>query len=161
MRQFLTESLVDGERSQSKSFSSCARIGRIFSFSASSPLRDRKSGSAGMPRPMSYGVFRLKKKTPNHTCPTQPTAHRTTGSNSSSRRRPSRLSSADPAAGVPDDSSKCQRREAEQLLISSHLEAGLVVIRTALRSVSFALSLHDALPISKGRKVRASRAAQG
>src|SRR5256885_3083545 len=31
-RQFLTESLVDGERSQSKSFSSCARIGRIFSF---------------------------------------------------------------------------------------------------------------------------------
>src|SRR5437870_5045664 len=27
------------ERSQSKSFSSCARIGRIFSFSASSPLR--------------------------------------------------------------------------------------------------------------------------
>src|SRR5438309_3569978 len=28
-RQFLTESLVDGERSQSKSFSSCARIGRI------------------------------------------------------------------------------------------------------------------------------------
>src|SRR5438067_8864151 len=37
-RQFLTESLVDGERSQSKSFSSCARIGRIFSFSASSPL---------------------------------------------------------------------------------------------------------------------------
>src|SRR5439155_14424530 len=38
-RQFLTESLVDGERSQSKSFSSCARIGRIFSFSASSPLR--------------------------------------------------------------------------------------------------------------------------
>src|SRR5699024_12547777 len=38
-RQFLTESLVDGERSQSKSFSSCARIGRIFSFSASCPLR--------------------------------------------------------------------------------------------------------------------------
>src|SRR5438067_13895983 len=38
-RQFLTESLVDGERSQSKSFSSCARIGRIFSFPASSPLR--------------------------------------------------------------------------------------------------------------------------
>src|SRR5262249_12457818 len=37
--EFLTESLVDGERSQSKSFSSCARIGRIFSFSASSPLR--------------------------------------------------------------------------------------------------------------------------
>src|SRR5256886_5482824 len=53
-RQFLTESLVDGERSQSKSFSSCARIGRIFS--------DRKSGSAGMPRPISYAVFCLKKK---------------------------------------------------------------------------------------------------
>src|SRR5206468_685074 len=53
------------ERSQSKSFSSCARIGRIFSFSASSPLRfnsDRKSGSAGMPRPISYAVFCLKKK---------------------------------------------------------------------------------------------------
>src|SRR5947209_11774858 len=64
-RQFLTESLVDGERSQSKSFSSCARIGRIFSFSASSPLRDRKSGSAGMPRPISYAVFCLKKKNKN------------------------------------------------------------------------------------------------
>src|SRR5579875_2850672 len=38
-RQFLTESLVDGERSQSKSFSSCARKGRLFSFSARSPLR--------------------------------------------------------------------------------------------------------------------------
>src|SRR5205809_4891581 len=25
-------------------------------------LRDRKSGSAGMPRPISYAVFRLKKK---------------------------------------------------------------------------------------------------
>src|SRR5436189_2173482 len=61
-------------------------IGRIFSFSASSPLRfnaegltkrsavgfllrslimfqtDRKSGSAGMPRPISYAVFCLKKK---------------------------------------------------------------------------------------------------
>src|SRR5262249_57944349 len=41
-RQFLTESLVDGERSQSKSFSSCARIGRIFSFSASSPIRSEE-----------------------------------------------------------------------------------------------------------------------
>src|SRR5699024_2468787 len=38
-RQFLTESLVAVERSQSKSFSSCASIGRIYSFSASSPLR--------------------------------------------------------------------------------------------------------------------------
>src|SRR5690242_21194466 len=28
----------------------------------SSPLRDRKSGSAGMPRPISYAVFCLKKK---------------------------------------------------------------------------------------------------
>src|SRR5436305_10524133 len=27
-----------------------------------SPLRDRKSGSAGMPRPISYAVFCLKKK---------------------------------------------------------------------------------------------------
>src|SRR5438128_9464614 len=41
-RQFLTESLVDGERSQSKSFSSCARIGRIFSFSASSPRSEER-----------------------------------------------------------------------------------------------------------------------
>src|SRR5215813_12425485 len=46
MRLFLTESLVDGERSQSKSFSSCARIGRIFSFSASSPLRFNSSTSS-------------------------------------------------------------------------------------------------------------------
>src|SRR4051812_49843028 len=27
---------------------------------------DRKSGSAGMPRPISYAVFCLKKKTPGH-----------------------------------------------------------------------------------------------
>src|SRR5204863_5606071 len=44
--QFLTESLVDGERSQSKSFSSCARIGRIFSFSASSRSEERFSRNA-------------------------------------------------------------------------------------------------------------------
>src|SRR5438552_7092003 len=37
-----TDALDDGERSQSK--------------------RDRKSGSAGMPRPISYAVFCLKKK---------------------------------------------------------------------------------------------------
>src|SRR4051794_41458328 len=30
--------------------------------SVSSPFRDRKSGSAGMPRPISYAVFCLKKK---------------------------------------------------------------------------------------------------
>src|SRR5437773_8628597 len=55
-------------------------------------LRDRKSGSAGMPRPTSYAVFCLKKKNPQrypcihtttitssgaslatrHTCPTSP-----------------------------------------------------------------------------------------
>src|SRR5438552_11977781 len=43
-----TDALDDGERSQSKSFS-----------------RDRKSGSAGMPRPISYAVFCLKKKKNN------------------------------------------------------------------------------------------------
>src|SRR5262249_60254211 len=32
---------------------------------------DRKSGSAGMPRPISYAVFCLKKKT-NDTCPAAP-----------------------------------------------------------------------------------------
>src|SRR5439155_8662570 len=32
-------------------------------FSTSQRLRDRKSGSAGMPRPNSYAVFCLKKKT--------------------------------------------------------------------------------------------------
>src|SRR5205814_7059203 len=30
-----------------------------------SSLQDRKSGSAGMPRPISYAVFCLKKKTPS------------------------------------------------------------------------------------------------
>src|SRR5699024_11733802 len=44
------EKLLLCDLSQSKSFSSCARI-------------DRKSGSAGMPRPISYAVFCLKKKT--------------------------------------------------------------------------------------------------
>src|SRR5438034_4932791 len=29
-------------------------------------LKDRKSGSAGMPRPISYAVFCLKKKKKNH-----------------------------------------------------------------------------------------------
>src|SRR5260370_34219792 len=35
----MTESIVDGERWQSRSLSSCARISRILSFSASRPLR--------------------------------------------------------------------------------------------------------------------------
>src|SRR5438045_1235264 len=38
-RLVLTETLVDGERYRSMRFSSCASIGRIFSFSASSLLR--------------------------------------------------------------------------------------------------------------------------
>src|SRR4051794_41484645 len=50
-----------------------------------SPLRrglaidstDRKSGSAGMPRPISYAVFCLKKKnTANHPCPSPLATHR-------------------------------------------------------------------------------------
>src|SRR5258708_21482819 len=57
--QFLTESLVDGERSQSKSFSSCARIGRE---------ARSEGGSAGMPRPISYAVFCLKKKNTEYQC---------------------------------------------------------------------------------------------
>src|SRR5206468_5042965 len=32
----------------------------------SMPIADRKSGSAGMPRPISYAVFCLKKKTEIH-----------------------------------------------------------------------------------------------
>src|SRR5262249_58559739 len=32
--------------------------------------RDRKSGSAGMPRPISYAVFCLKKKTTSYSCRT-------------------------------------------------------------------------------------------
>src|SRR5437667_7196235 len=32
------------------------------------PLTDRKSGSAGMPRPISYAVFCLKKKIRIHAC---------------------------------------------------------------------------------------------
>src|SRR5258708_19599528 len=43
-------------------------------FSTSQRLRDRKSGSAGMPRPISYAVFCLKKKKP-HLLPTPPPAH--------------------------------------------------------------------------------------
>src|SRR5437588_5963082 len=39
-------------------------------FSTSQRLRtDRKSGSAGMPRPISYAVFCLKKKKNNYTPP--------------------------------------------------------------------------------------------
>src|SRR5947208_12092929 len=34
--------------------------------------RDRKSGSAGMPRPISYAVFCLKKKTEKHKSQHQP-----------------------------------------------------------------------------------------
>src|SRR5258708_17975926 len=34
--------------------------------SISDDIRDRKSGSAGMPRPISYAVFCLKKKTHHH-----------------------------------------------------------------------------------------------
>src|SRR5690349_22286049 len=51
----LSPSTNDSERSQSKSYS----IGRA----VQQECRDRKSGSAGMPRPISYAVFCLKKKT--------------------------------------------------------------------------------------------------
>src|SRR5438309_11693989 len=65
-RQFLTESLVDGERSQSKSFSSCARIGRIFSFSASSPRsEERRVGKECRSRSSQYHYQkkRLRQRT--------------------------------------------------------------------------------------------------
>src|SRR5260370_15327413 len=35
---------------------------KTYRASLGQPLRDRKSGSAGMPRPISYAVFCLKKK---------------------------------------------------------------------------------------------------
>src|SRR5260370_7754884 len=38
----------------------------VFEMAATETItRDRKSGSAGMPRPISYAVFCLKKKTPH------------------------------------------------------------------------------------------------
>src|SRR5438309_3087520 len=40
-------------------------IGKKSSDSDSNPRSDRKSGSAGMPRPISYAVFCLKKKKNN------------------------------------------------------------------------------------------------
>src|SRR5439155_1292457 len=45
------------------------------------------------------------------------------------------------AAGAPEDALQYQRRAAEQLLISGHLEAGLDVIRTVLRSVGLPLAV--------------------
>src|SRR5688572_32111110 len=40
------------------------RCGRSRHLARKLSLRDRKSGSAGMPRPISYAVFCLKKKKP-------------------------------------------------------------------------------------------------
>src|SRR5262249_61658584 len=48
-RQFLTESLVDGERSQSKSFSSCARIGRIFAIKIGRAVQQECRDRSRMP----------------------------------------------------------------------------------------------------------------
>src|SRR5258708_17453494 len=39
----------------------------VFEMAATETITDRKSGSAGMPRPISYAVFCLKKKTGLHT----------------------------------------------------------------------------------------------
>src|SRR5436305_7328002 len=39
----------------------------LFAFCFNIWLKDRKSGSAGMPRPISYAVFCLKKKKKQHT----------------------------------------------------------------------------------------------
>src|SRR5437879_10560647 len=38
------------------------QIGRLITISTTPVIADRKSGSAGMPRPISYAVFCLKKK---------------------------------------------------------------------------------------------------
>src|SRR5437762_4356996 len=55
---FLTASKQFRHGATSKSRSNTARIGRA----VQQECRDRKSGSAGMPRPISYAVFCLKKK---------------------------------------------------------------------------------------------------
>src|SRR5688572_31678873 len=51
-------------------------------------LLDRKSGSAGMPRPISYAVFCLKKKKPNNKN-NHYTLHLQTGATSDRRVQPS------------------------------------------------------------------------
>src|SRR5436305_9319914 len=48
---------------------------------------DRKSGSAGMPRPISYAVFCLKKKSRGH-CPTRLPARRAPGQAQGARASP-------------------------------------------------------------------------
>src|SRR5436305_6677273 len=53
--------------------------------------KDRKSGSAGMPRPISYAVFCLKKKSydaPLRPCPRRPPTLAVPGRPPPSRRRP-------------------------------------------------------------------------
>src|SRR5438093_9688292 len=42
------------------------QIGRLITISTTPVIADRKSGSAGMPRPISYAVFCLKKKNKEH-----------------------------------------------------------------------------------------------
>src|SRR5438067_7101862 len=46
-------------------------------FKSLDTLKDRKSGSAGMPRPISYAVFCLKKKKRNNNIQTRTSEHRT------------------------------------------------------------------------------------
>src|SRR5438132_4926624 len=50
--------------------------GQYFAHNLGNLLLDRKSGSAGMPRPISYAVFCLRTKTrhPRHRPPDQPQA---------------------------------------------------------------------------------------
>src|SRR5205807_4614301 len=57
MRQMLTQAQTAGQYFTNDQIKEMTR-----------KVRDRKSGSAGMPRPISYAVFCLKKKSPGGPC---------------------------------------------------------------------------------------------
>src|SRR5205823_10964105 len=59
-------------------YDQCFQSVQLLQWNSQVKFKDRKSGSAGMPRPISYAVFCLKKKT--NTERQTPTVRRTTSS---------------------------------------------------------------------------------
>src|SRR5689334_21336154 len=116
-------------------------------------LRDRKSGSAGMPRPTSYAVFCLKKKRRaghRRGLRAAPRPHRRGAERArADRARLARVSALRSLILAAADSPRLQRfvQRYGFKLGAARFVAGEILLTDAPAPRIYTLSLHDALPI--------------
>src|SRR5687767_13641922 len=127
----------------------------ISPLSNSTPCIDRKSGSAGMPRPISYAVFCLKKKTARAGCHHTHAGRLRTGG----ARYRDRVDSA--SAPTPTRTPPCNGHCRHASMLHHLRERCHYLFSTATATTEiYTLSLHDALPIFRSIQTHHERQKQ-